>query len=468
MLGTLIAIAASATAFYLSTGLGETWPLAWVAPVPLLCLACAEPRRRAFGPAVIAFYLGSLNLFGYLALLMPASRVATILLGPALALGAAVAWTGRVARNLSGAAAVLAFPAVWTSYEFLWSVMSPHGTALSLAYSQADVLPVLQVVSLTGLWGVLFVLTLVPAAIALAIVRRSLVPLLPAVGLLVLVLAIGVWRLNEPPSPDVVRVGLAATDQDIGRVFQTEDTPTALAIARAYAERIRRLAARGAVVVVLPEKFTGVTPANASAVIAVLADAARNAHVTVVAGLNRVAIQPRRNVAVVLSSDGRTLVEYDKRHMLPGPETGYLVGDRPGLFQESGRHWGVEICKDMDFQRWSRQYAEQDVRLLAVPAWDFVVDGRLHQRMALVRSVEDGFAMARAAQQGLLTVSDAYGRVLASTASGPGPEAALVADNPPGPGATFYSQTGDWFGWLSVVLACALAVRTEHRARSRR
>jgi apolipoprotein N-acyltransferase len=110
----------------------------------------------------------------------------------------------------------------------------------------------------------------------------------------------------------------------------------------------------------------------------------------------------------------------------------------------------------MDFQGWSREYGRRDVRLLVVPAWDFVVDGRLHFRMALVRGIENGFAMARAAEQGLLTVTDGFGRIVASKTSGS--DALLVADVQPGPGTTFYTRTGDWCGWLAVGLSAGLAV----------
>jgi apolipoprotein N-acyltransferase len=188
--------------------------------------------------------------------------------------------------------------------------------------------------------------------------------------------------------------------------------------------------------------------------------------VTVVAGINRVAIDPLRNVAWVFGPDGRQLVEYDKHHMLPGPETGYLVGAQPALFSAPNAQAGVAICKDMDFQGWSREYGRRDVRLLAVPAWDFVVDGRLHFRMALARGIENGFAMVRAAEQGLLTVTDGYGRTIASKTSGA--EALLVADVAPGPGATFYTRTGDWCGWLAVGLAAILALLSASKIGPRR
>jgi apolipoprotein N-acyltransferase len=455
----------SAAAFYLSTGLGEFWLLAWLAPLPVLWLAHARTPRAAAIPAAIAWFAGSLNLFSYLSRVMPGAIVLILLMAPAIVFGLAVWFSGAAVRRLGPVAGALAFPTAWTSYEFLLSLVSPHGTALSRGYSQAQWLTLMQVLSITGLWGVVFLLTYMPSAVAAAIACRAPRTVVPASALLLAAVAFGAARLSHPESTPTVRVGLAVTDTNIGRVFGTRDTAMTLGIARGYGERIDSLAREGARLVVLPEKMTGATPESAPRAIALLADAARRDGVTVVAGLNRVGIDPPRNVALVLGPDGRQIAEYDKHHMLPGPETGYLVGMTPAVFAMEGQPSGVTICKDMDFQGWSREYGRRGVHLLAVPAWDFVVDGRLHFRMALARSIENGFAMVRAAEQGLLTVSDGYGRVIASHTSGP--ETLLVADVRPGPGTTFYTRTGDWFGWLAVGLSAGLALMTRRgRARS--
>jgi len=181
-----------------------------------------------------------------------------------------------------------------------------------------------------------------------------------------------------------------------------------------------------------------------------------NPHAIVIAGFNRIEIDPPRNVADVFAPDGHVLLEYDKRHMLPGPETGYWVGKTPGLFNGPGAQWGVAICKDMDFQAWPREYGKRGVRFLAVPAWDFNRDAKYHLRPAIVRAVENGFTMARVAQEGLLTFSDAYGRILYEERSSEIPAAMMLRDIHPGPGRTFYTRTGDWFGRVSVVLTIVL------------
>jgi apolipoprotein N-acyltransferase len=375
---------------------------------------------------------------------------------PAVVFGGAVLVSRAAARRLAPGLAIFAFPAAWVSYEFLSSLVSPHGTASSLAYTQAEVLPVVQVASVTGIWGITFLVTLVPAALAVAWSRRTYRALVPAAVILAAALGFGFIRLSRPAPRETVRVGLAAADRDIAAAFRTRDRARALEVAREYSARVERLAAGGARVVVLPEKFLGMTPEDSAAVVETLAGQARKSGVTLVAGLNRVAVAPLRNVAAVIDPGGRVLAEYEKRHLLPGPETGYGTGAAPGFFSAPGATWGVAICKDMDFPEWSREYGRSGVTALAVTAWDFVSDGRLHSRMAILRGVVNGFAMARAAQEGLLTVTDGYGRVLAERSTSAAPEVLLTADLPPGPGPTLYTRYGDWFGWLNVAALVAL------------
>jgi apolipoprotein N-acyltransferase len=123
---------------------------------------------------------------------------------------------------------------------------------------------------------------------------------------------------------------------------------------------------------------------------------------------------------------------------------------------------GVEICKDMDFPAMLRT---DSVRLapglMAVPAWDFERDAFAHARMALMRSVENGFSMARAARNGLLTLSDAYGRILAVRASGSDDGFVAVTGEVPAGlqgGRTLYDRIGDAFAWGCLILSATLLV----------
>ena len=93
---------------------------------------------------------------------------------------------------------------------------------------------------------------------------------------------------------------------------------------------------------------------------------------------------------------------------------------------------------------------------MLVPAWDFVADGWLHGRMAILRSVESGFSIARSVKQGILTLSDDRGRVLAQHITGSAPFDILVGTLPLGSGPTIYARTGDWFAWINLAFAVLL------------
>jgi apolipoprotein N-acyltransferase len=148
-----------------------------------------------------------------------------------------------------------------------------------------------------------------------------------------------------------------------------------------------------------------------------------------------------------------------------GFERGYDRGTTPGVFSVSGATAGVAICKDMDFPRWLRRYSAAGARVVFVPAWDFVADGPLHARMAVFRGVEGGFAVVRSAQEGLVTISDHLGRILAERVSSESGDVLLVGDVPLGPGQTLYSLAGDWVGAISVLMILSILVRVTMRAR---
>ena len=141
--------------------------------------------------------------------------------------------------------------------------------------------------------------------------------------------------------------------------------------------------------------------------------------------------------------------------------TARLTFTRPSDDGTEGK-WGVEICKDMDFPLLARQYSNDGVGLLLVPAWDFIADGWLHDRMAVLRGVESGFSIARVAKQGLLTLTDDRGRVLAERNSSAqlwntsDPFTTLTGSIPVRNEPTIYARTGDWFAWLDLALAVLL------------
>jgi apolipoprotein N-acyltransferase len=456
-----IAVVTSALLYFFSTGLNGIGALLFIAPLPVLVISYSIGARAAYLVAFLAYLLGMLNLLGYLLMLAPAVVVALLMTVSALAFAFSVLLARAAAVRLKPWLAVFAYPFVSTAFEFVNNLLSPNGSAGSLAYTQTHFLPLIQVAAITGIWGITFIVTLVPAALSLMWqVRRSKVEMIrtlatPAI-IVAAVLIFGWIRLAEPRTQKPILVGLAAADTTV-KYFRTTDPAKSLEVVRQYAHRATDLAGFGAKVVVLPEKFAAFTPQSDDSACSILKQTAVAGNVTIIAGLDDVSPTLDTNSAVVFFPDGKEL-RYYKRFLVPGFEAGYYSGDEPLVFPFGGTTAGVEICKDMDFPSWSREYGKRGVGLLLVPAWDFTVDGEFHMRMALLRGVENGFSIVRCAQQGLLTVSDYRGEIIAKQATSGSPEILLISSVSPGPGNTFYSLAGDWLGWLSVAAALSFVI----------
>ena len=132
---------------------------------------------------------------------------------------------------------------------------------------------------------------------------------------------------------------------------------------------------------------------------------------------------------------------------------GFMPGKEIATFNLNDIPSGVAICKDLDYQNFMRSYSEKNIQVLYVPAWDFIKDGWLHSRMAILRGVENGYAIVRTARQGELTISDYHGKVLYEASSTNNKAVSLLARIPLNATKTIYSEFGDWFGFIMIIIA---------------
>jgi apolipoprotein N-acyltransferase len=455
MLG-VIAVVLTAMLLWFGAGLNPLWPLVWLAPIPVLVFALSDTWQAAAVVAVLAWFLGELNLFSYLVMLQtPASVWVPIFGVGALMFGLAVLLFRALARRGAWWSAVLAFPAAWVSWEYVVSLASPHGTAMNLAYTQLKFVPFLQVASVTGPWGMSFLMFVFAAAMAVGLFLREREPRRAAAiaglcaGVIVMVLACGAMRMAMPPARDQVRVGLVASDlpEDAG----VADASAAMRLGQqAYAAQVKQLADRGAKVIVLPEGLWTVSAETVRPVDEMFQSIADGSNVTIVVGVAYDGGTRQFDEARVYAPN--VLVRsYDKHHLLPPFESMFTPGRSLLTWQTGSGMQGVAICKDMDFTGLSRKYGEAGTGLMLVPAGDFSVDRFWHGHMAVMRAVEDGFSLVRAARKGYLTVTDDRGRVLAETRSDSAPFATLVAAVPAVHDTTLYGLWGNWFAWVALV-----------------
>lgn len=377
---------------------------------------------------------------------------------------AVILFRALVLRNRV-ASAVLAFPAAWVTFEYVRNLLWPHGTAGSLAYSQLHFLPFLQLASLAGPWGMTFVLLLFPAGLAAAWqlrkeVQRASRVLLFTVGTVGAVLIFGWVRLALPQPGPEVRMALAASDAKGNEQVAAAGANTQKLVS-AYVARLWKLdgaALQDVRAIVLPEKLGRVTDADVAEVDAVLQKLADETGATVVAGFDRQSGTAAYNQAR-LYEPGAAVRSYDKEHLLPPFELKFTPGKELVLLQHPHNAWGLEICKDMDFTDPSRRYGREGVGLMLAPAWDFNVDRAWHGHIAVMRGVEDGFSVSRAAKGGFLTVSNNRGKILEEARSDSAPFAMMIATVPAGHSWTLFQLMGDWFAWAAIALLILAIVR---------
>lgn len=449
------AIASTSIMLWFGNGLDPSWPLLWFAPLPVLLFALRGSWWDTALTAALSMLIGSISMWHYFHVTLNAPPAMWIGVYSILALVFASSVLLFRALLLRGApwSALLAIPSVWVSCEYIRNLITPHGTAGSLAYSQLNFLPFLQLASITGPWGMSFLLLLFPAAIAINLHLRRSNPkqafqiLGASIGIIVTVLIFGAIRIALPRPKQQVRVGFIASDERANVLVANEGAETEK-LFRDYAVEAQNLAARGAQVIVLPEKLGVIVDpdTSADATFQSLADRTKS---TIVAGVVHVS-QPLKFNQARVYEPFTPVQTYDKHHMLPPFESNLEPGTTLKLLPKGSETWGVAICKDMDFTPLSRHYGEAGVSLMLVPAWDFNLDRSWHGHIAVMRGVESGFSIARAAKDGYLTLSDDRGRILAETRSDTAPFATLLANVPTAHDTTLYLLLGDWFAWLSL------------------
>lgn len=436
------AVAASALLLFAGTGL-TPWPWAtWLAPLPVLLLARTVGPRPAAGAAFLAWLLSTTNESTYLVrrLEVPVPIVLGYGLGTA-AVFAAVVLLFRALRPHHPILATLAPAAGWASAEWLVSLVSPHGAFWSLAYTQYDLAPVRELAAATGPWGISFLVLAVPAGLAAA-GRRRPGPVLVAGALVIVMLAFGWPRPADGPT---VRIGLIALPQPEAPVPLS--TPEGQALLTGYLTQLSTVASQGAAVAVLPEKVFAVSRPELAGFTGTFTAAATRDHLTIVVGVALSDGGTVRNLA--LAFDGPAVVSYTKHHLIPGIEDGF----EPGRELAAIHGYGLTVCKDLDFPDLS--LGNGAAGLVLAPAWDFQADGWSHSRMGLLRGIEGGYAVARPARNGRLTLADAHGRLYLDVPVPSGHGATAVADVPVGARTTPYERLGDWFSYLAVTLLLA-------------
>jgi apolipoprotein N-acyltransferase len=494
---------------------------AWIALVPLLIALSGwdgrpapsgvegaahlpgQPPLRAFLLGLttgVVYFIGTLywtgtviRTFGGLA--WPVAVFAMLLLASVLALFPALTAliTARL-YNRAGAGALLVMPAAWVATEYSRGFPFIFGGFpwVPLGNSQVTVLPVAQLASVLGVYGLSALVAFVNAAIAYALLSRGRERIAAAAAAAVVLAGVGGWgamRIADAAltrEGTVIRVGLIQ-----GNVAQEDkwNPREARRIFTTYIAMTRDAVRRGAEFVIWPESSTPFMFEEDEAGEAAVRDLARELRVPILFGsdqIDRSADVVRLfNAAFLVTPGGETAAVYHKMKLVPfgeyipfkqwlyfvSPVVDRLAEFAPGasiVTLPVGPHLvSVAICYEVVYPSLSRQAVAGGSQLLTTitnDAWyGYSSAPYQHFALASMRAIEQGRYLARAANTGISGVVDPYGRVVRQTAIFE--QVGLVEDVRVLTGRTIYSAIGDVVVYLSMALT-AVALMTFRRVRS--
>lgn len=400
-----------------------------------------------------------------------------------------------VAPRFGGFLATLVFPSAWAGTEYLVATLTPYGSWGAVAYSQHESLVLLQLVSLTGIYGLTFLIGWFAAVcnwVWERVPRAQSVSrgLLGFAAVLAAVLVYGGARLALfPPDAPTVRVA-SLTRPDLS-LFPNRDVARRASQGRATAAEMREIRARadrinsdllrrserearaGAKIVFWGETNAFVLKEDEPALLQRGASLARSQGIYLGLGLavwTAGRPQPLENKIVLFDPRGTLAVSMLKARPIPGPEAAISArgeGRIKTVVTPYGK-LGAAICFDMDFPGLLQQAGDLDVDLMLVPSNDWREISPWHSHMARVRAVEQGFNLVRHVSGGLSLAADHQGRVLASMDHYRTANRVLVSQVPTRGVRTVYSRVGDLFAWLCLAgLLGLIALAWKRRSQGR-
>ncbi|MEZ4360031.1 MAG: nitrilase-related carbon-nitrogen hydrolase [Kofleriaceae bacterium] len=445
--------------------------LAWVAMVPYLLYARRARTWRAW-LALLATLLVAypLQLLQIITPPIPAALAVPFGLPAALGAFATLAYVELVRRRAGELPALAGFAALVATLDWVGYGASPLGAWSTTANSQVEQLGLLQLASVTGLWGIGLAIAWVNATLAYLIaaprpVRRA-PAVVAAVGLLAVLLA-GALRVERAVGGTAVTVAAVVTD--LGLSDGLPDDDALAANTDVLFERTRVAAARGARLVVWNEAATLVAPAAEEPLLARARAQARALGIDLVlAYAVIVSASPLSldNQYALVTSEGDIAHRYRKHHPVPGEPS--LRGTAPieVITRPYGRLAGA-ICYDYDFPSLARQHALQRADLVFVPASDWRGIDPVHTLMTRVRAIEGGFSVVRATRWAASAAFDPHGQIRGWMSVTEQNDRIMIATVPIGRIPTVYRAIGDAPVALTALVAlAALGLVARRRRRS--
>ncbi len=396
-----------------------------------------------------------------------------------------------------GRRALLLAPSIWITTELGRQYVWDGFPWALLGYSQVTVLPVVQIASVVGVYGVSGLLVVSATAAAFLFLERSAAAWRAGAITAALIAAVGIWGEARLRSSTLVHEGTPVRVAALqGNIPQDEKWNPANrgAITQRYLGMTRQALAQGATFIMWPESATPLPFEQDLLGGSAIRRLAIESKATLLVGSDQVEpiktatpqdkIRERNyNAAFLVKPDGTVGAVYRKMHLVPfgeyvplqsvlffaGPIIGavadfspFTPGTLPVLLPVDGHVASTAICYEVIYPDLIRRFVRDGSELLTTitnDAWYGTSSAAYqHWDQASMRAIEEGRYLARAANTGISGFVDPYGRVLAKTRLFE--QAVVVQEVRFIRDRTIYNRIGDLVAWLSLVVTAAALLVT--------
>jgi len=464
--------------------------LIWVSLIPLLFIISRRKPKQSF----LSGWIAGLFFYGLLLYWIPyvpahygnlpfslSLLIYLILIGFLALFWGFFAWCqARIAKYFPRQAFLIA-PFLWVSLEYILTYILTGFPWGLLGYAQAQNLPLIQVASLTGVYGVSFLIVLTSASFVHSIIEKKR---LPFFLVLVFVLVVHLWGLTLIKPTSIKSAAFKAAviqgnvSSDIYWDFVSEEEVERLF--ELHLRLSRQASEQGAKLIIWPEFSVPLCfscpEVRYKEFRQRLESFVQETGITLLLGTNERtegAGEPEfYNTALCLSPD-LTITKYYKMHLVPfGEYTPYkaifsfiqkvthAIGEvTPGkehrLHRFQGFAFGSPICYEIIFPDLVRQFVQKGATFLATitnDGWYGTSSAPYqHFQIALFRAVENRRYLLRAATTGISGIIDPFGRVVkrSSLMTTDVLSSIIIPETK----KTIYARWGDLWCWVSLTLS---------------
>jgi apolipoprotein N-acyltransferase len=498
----------------------DFWWLAWVGLVPIMATISDKRLRYGFFPSfifgIVFFALIHEWMFEIPGYKVLHHTILSVYFGIYFGIfGLAFSF---ISKHKGIILALLAAPFIWVSLEYLKANLGFMACpTFLLAHTQYHVLPIIQIASVTGAYGVSFLIVLVNSAftsIILAFIlkrkyhgavafpkltQKASIILSLGVALIILVCAIyGQITFSQQTAAGEIKMSVLQ-----GNIHQAQkwDPNYTKFIMDRYSNLTLNAAKDHPEIIVWPEAATPGFVLKNMRLRKQITSLIRQANTYFIIGSseypkfqkNSSERDKTGNTALFFSPGGKVLGQYLKIRLYPfgeyipyedlfswpqfiipdGKRSFHIAGEEYALFNVYDAKIGVVICWESVFPRLVSKFVQNGANLIVNitnEAW-FGETAAPYQLLTkcVFRAVENRVSLARAANTGISCFIDPFGRITGRVQKD-GKDifvaGYLTQEITVSKERTFYTEYGDVFVYLCILVSCLIAIMSFFKSRN--